>query len=91
MNYIGADIGKRNCVVCVMDSNGSIIKETNYNNTMEQAESFASSIKRKHYKTFLYTLANKMCTIIWHMLTYKKLYYERKIGLYDTKLKRIQH
>ena len=31
-----------------MDSNGPIIKETNYNNTMEQAESFASSIKRKH-------------------------------------------
>ena len=31
-----------------MDSNGSIIKETNYNNTLEQAESFASSIKRKH-------------------------------------------
>jgi predicted NBD/HSP70 family sugar kinase len=47
MNYIGVDIGKRNCVVCVMDSNGSIIKETNYNNTLEQAESFASSIKRK--------------------------------------------
>jgi len=44
LNYIGIDIGKWNCVVCVMDSNGSIIKETNYNNTMEQAESFASSI-----------------------------------------------
>ena len=39
--------GKRNCVVCIMDSNGSIIKETNYNNTLEQAESFASSIKGK--------------------------------------------
>ena len=48
LNYIGVDIGKRNCVVCIMDSNGSIIKETNYNNTLEQAESFASSIKRKH-------------------------------------------
>jgi hypothetical protein len=31
-----------------MDSNGSIIKETNYNNTLEQAKSFASSIKRKY-------------------------------------------
>jgi transposase len=48
LNYIGVDIGKRNCVVCIMDSNGSIIKETNYNNTLEQAESFASSIRRKH-------------------------------------------
>ena len=48
LNYIGVDIGKRNCVVCIMDSNGSIIEETNYNNTLEQTESFASSIKRKH-------------------------------------------
>jgi transposase len=49
LNYIGVDIGKRNCVVCIMDSNGSIIKETNYNNnTLEQAKSFASSIKRKY-------------------------------------------
>jgi predicted NBD/HSP70 family sugar kinase len=28
LKYIGVDIGKRNFVVCVMDSNGSIIKET---------------------------------------------------------------
>ena len=48
LNYIGVDIGKRNCIVCIMDSNRSIIKETNYYNTLEQAESFASSIKRKH-------------------------------------------
>ena len=31
-----------------MDSDGSIIEETKYNNTLDQAESFASSIKRKH-------------------------------------------
>ena len=48
LNYIGVDIGKRNCVVCILDSDGSIIKETNYNNTLEQAEFFASSIKRKY-------------------------------------------
>ena len=29
-------------------------------------------------------VANKICTIIWHMLTYKKLYNERKIGLHLT-------
>jgi hypothetical protein len=45
---MGVDIGKRNCVVCIMDSDGSIIEETKYNNTLDQAESFASYIKKKH-------------------------------------------
>ena len=31
-----------------MDSDGSIIEETKYNNTLDQTESIASSIKRKH-------------------------------------------
>lgn len=31
-----------------MDSDSSIIKETKYSNTLEQAEIFASSIKRRH-------------------------------------------
>jgi hypothetical protein len=31
-----------------MDSDGSIIEETKYNNTLDQAKSFASYIKRKH-------------------------------------------
>src|SRR5262249_1824948 len=35
-------------------------------------------------------VANKMITIIWHMLVNKKLYNERKQSLYETKLKRIQ-
>jgi transposase len=48
MNYIGLDIGKRNCVVCIMDPYGSIIEETEYSNTLEAAESFALSIKKKH-------------------------------------------
>ena len=45
---MGIDIGKQNCVVCIMDSDGSMIEETKYNNTLDQAESFASSIKSKH-------------------------------------------
>jgi hypothetical protein len=49
LKCIGVDIGKRNCEVCIMDSNGAIIKETNYNNdTLEQAESFASRIKTRY-------------------------------------------
>ncbi len=47
-NYVGVDIGKQNCVVCIMNSDGSIIEETKYNNTLKQAEIFASSIMRKH-------------------------------------------
>ena len=31
-----------------MDSDGSIIEETEYNNTLDQAKSFAPYIKRKH-------------------------------------------
>lgn len=45
---MGVDIGKRNCVVCIMDSDGSIIEETKYNNTFDEAKSFASYIKKKH-------------------------------------------
>ena len=48
LNYIGVDIGKRNCVVCIMGSDGSILEETKYDNTLDQAESFASYNKRKH-------------------------------------------
>ena len=44
---MGVDIGKRNCVVCIMDSDGSIIEETKYDNTLDHAKSFASYIKRK--------------------------------------------
>ena len=35
-------------MVCIMDSDGSIIEETKYDNTLNQAESFASYIKRKN-------------------------------------------
>ena len=48
LNYIGVDIGKRDCIVCIMDSDGSIIEEPKYNNTLDHAKSFASYIKRKH-------------------------------------------
>ena len=40
---MAVDIGKRNCVVCIMDSDGSIIEEL-----LDHAKSFASYIKSKH-------------------------------------------
>jgi transposase len=47
-------------------------------------------VKRHSHHIAITHVANKMYTIIWHMLTHKKLYNERKQHLFDTKLKRIQ-
>ena len=44
--------------------------------------------KRHGHHIAITHVANKMCTIVWHMLTYKKLYNERKPNLYKIKLKR---
>ena len=38
--YIAVDIGKKNCVVCITDKDGSILEETKYNNTFQEAERF---------------------------------------------------
>ena len=46
--------------------------------------------KRHGHHIAITHVANKMITIIWHMLVNKKLYNERKQSLYETKLKRIQ-
>jgi len=46
--YIAVDIGKRNCVVCVTDKDGSIVEETKYDNTLQEAERFASSLNKKY-------------------------------------------
>ena len=47
--------------------------------------------KRHGHHVAITHVANKMLTIIWHMLVNKKLYNERKQNLYETKLKRIQN
>jgi hypothetical protein len=45
--------------------------------------------KRHGHHIAITHVANKMITIIWHMLV-NKMYNERKQNLYETKLKRIQ-
>jgi transposase len=45
--------------------------------------------KRHGHQIAITHVANKMITIIWHLLVNKKLYNERKQNLYETKLKRI--
>ena len=46
--YVFIDIGKKNCVVCITDKDGLIIKETKYGNTLSEACCFAQHIDR-HY------------------------------------------
>lgn len=46
--YIAVDIGKRKCVVCITDKDGSIIEETKYDNTLQEAERFASDLNKKY-------------------------------------------
>lgn len=46
--YIAVDIGKRKCVVCITDKDGSILEETKYDNTLQEAERFASNLDKKY-------------------------------------------
>lgn len=46
--YIAVDIGKRTCVVCITDKDGSIIEETKYDNNLQEAERFASNLDKKY-------------------------------------------
>ena len=48
MKNIGIDIGKKKCFICVMDEKGSIMEETDYDNTMQDAESFAKNMNKKY-------------------------------------------
>jgi transposase len=58
----------------------------------ERLRRFYLRIAKRHGHHIAVThVANKMTTIIWHMLTYKRLYNDRKQNLYDAKLKRIQN
>lgn len=48
MRSIGIDIGKKKCVVAVMDSKKRILEEFSYDNTVEAATACAREMKRKH-------------------------------------------
>lgn len=48
MKSIGIDIGKRKCVVCVIDHKGNVLERTSYNNTLHDATVVAKDLKRKH-------------------------------------------
>ena len=41
MKSIGIDIGKRRCIVCIMDEDGVVLEETGYDNTSAAAAALA--------------------------------------------------
>ena len=50
MKSIGIDIGKRRCIVCTMDRNGTVLGETGYENTYAAATAFARKARREYGK-----------------------------------------
>lgn len=48
MKYIGNDIGKNKCVVCIMDDDGLVLEKTSYDNTFENATNFAKDMIQKY-------------------------------------------
>ena len=102
MKSIGIDIGKRRCIVCIMDRNGTVLKETGYENTYAAATAFARKARREYGK---YQAACESAGNLW-IKTYgafedrgipielanptsKTLYKDRNEKLYQKKLKRI--
>jgi len=48
MKNIGIDIGKKKCFICVMDEKGTILEETDYENTLHHAKAFARIMIEKY-------------------------------------------
>ena len=46
--YVGIDIGKRNCSVCVMDRDGNVLEHIKYKNTREAAGKLAKTVLSKY-------------------------------------------
>jgi transposase len=42
------DIGKRDCKACIMNADGSIAEESEYDNTLTEAKIFAYSMVKKY-------------------------------------------
>ena len=46
--YVGIDIGKRSCAVCVMDRDGNVLEHTKYKNTRGAAGVLAKTLLSKY-------------------------------------------
>ena len=48
--YIGIDIGKKTCVVCIMDQKGKVLEETSYGNTIPDITEFTKRVNKEIQK-----------------------------------------
>lgn len=48
MKNIAVDIGKKKCIVCIMDENGKILEETSFDNTLKDASLFAEDAVQRY-------------------------------------------
>jgi len=48
MVYVAVDVGKRRCVTCVMDEDGSILDTGSYPNTAFDASRYAEQMVEKY-------------------------------------------
>ncbi len=48
IKYVGIDIGKRICAVCIMDSGGNVLEQMKYKNTREDADKLAKTVLSKY-------------------------------------------
>ena len=46
MKSTGIDIGKRRCIVCIMDRNGTVLEEAGYEDTYAATTAFARKARR---------------------------------------------
>ncbi len=65
--YVGIDIGKRNCAVCVMDRDGNVLEHTKYRNTRAAAGMLAKTLLSKYGK---YSAVCESTSKMW-MKTYE--------------------
>ena len=42
--YVGIDIGKKDCVICVVDRDGNVLERSKYPNKRETAAEFAKHV-----------------------------------------------
>ena len=66
MRSIGIDIGKKKCVVCVMDAKGNVLEETEYENTIHGATRFAERMRTKYRGKGRIHAACESTGTMWH-------------------------
>ena len=48
ITYVGIDIGKQNCIVCIMDQDGAVLERAKYPSTRKDAAIFAERLQSRY-------------------------------------------